>query len=90
MTNKLIEGDVSAQSDRVLKNISAVLAAAGTDLDQVVKTTVFLKDISDFNTMNEVYGRFFKNAPPARTTVSANLPGGALVEIEVVAMLPGK
>ena len=89
-TNKLIEGDVSAQTDRVLKNLSAVLSAAGTDLDQVVKTTVFLKDISDFNTTNEVYGRFFKIAPPARTTVSASLPGGALVEIEVVAMLPGK
>jgi 2-iminobutanoate/2-iminopropanoate deaminase len=90
MTNKLIEGDVSAQSDRVLKNISAVLAAAGTDLDHVVKTNVYLKNISDFNTMNEVYGRFFKITPPARTTVSATLPGDALVEIEVVAMLPRK
>ncbi len=91
ITNKLIEGDVSAQTDRVLKNISAVLTAAGTDLDHVVKTTVYLKNMSDFNAMNEVYGRFFKDAPPARTTVGvAALPVDALIEIEVVAMLPGK
>lgn len=91
VTNKLIEGDVSAQTDRVLKNISAVLAAAGTDLDHVVKTTVFLKNISDFNAMNEVYGRYFKSAPPARSTVGvAALPGDAPVGIEVVAMLPSK
>src|SRR5258708_29226326 len=91
ITNKLIEGDVSAQTDRVLKNISAVLTAAGTDLDHVVKTTVYLKNMSDFNAMNEVYGRFFKDAPPARATVGvAALPVAALIEIEVVAMLPGK
>lgn len=91
VTNKLIEGDVSAQTDRVLKNISAVLTAAGTDLDHVVKTTVYLKNMSDFNAMNEVYGKYFKDAPPARATVGvAALPVDALVEIEVVAMLPGK
>jgi 2-iminobutanoate/2-iminopropanoate deaminase len=90
MTNKLIEGDVSAQTDRVLKNISAVLTAAGTDLDHVVKTNVYLKNISDFNTVNEVYGQFFKTTPPARTTVGAILPGDALVEIDVVATLPRK
>jgi 2-iminobutanoate/2-iminopropanoate deaminase len=91
ITNKLIEGDISAQTDRVLKNISAVLAAAGTDMDHVVKTNVYLKNISDFNAMNEVYGHYFKDAPPARATVGvAGLPGDALVEIEVVAMLPGK
>lgn len=91
VTNKLIEGDVSAQTDRVLKNISAVLAAAGTDMDHVVKTTVYLKNISDFNAMNEVYGRYFKDAPPARATVGvAGLPVDALVEIEVVAVLPAK
>jgi 2-iminobutanoate/2-iminopropanoate deaminase len=90
-TNKLIEGDISAQTDRVLKNISAVLAAAGTDMDHVVKTTVYLKNISDFNAMNEVYARYFKDAPPARATVGvAGLPADSLVEIEVVAMLPAK
>ncbi len=66
ITNKLIEGDISAQTDRVLKNISAVLTAADTDMDHVVKTTVYLKNISDFNAMNEVYGHYFKDAPPAR------------------------
>ena len=91
VTNKLIEGDVSAQTDRVLKNISAVLAAAGTDMNHVVKTTVYLKNISDFNAMNEVYGRYFKDAPPARATVGvAGLPVDSLVEIEVVAILPAK
>ena len=91
VTSKLIEGDVSAQTDRVLENISAVLAAAGTDLDHAVKTTVYLTNISDFNVMNEVYSRHFKSVPPARTTVGvAALPGGALVEIEVVAVLPSK
>jgi 2-iminobutanoate/2-iminopropanoate deaminase len=91
ITNKLIEGDISAQTDRVLKNISAVLTAAGTDMDHVVKTTVYLKNISDFNAMNEVYGHYFKDAPPARATVGvAGLPADSLVEIEVVAMLPGK
>ncbi len=91
ITNKLIEGDISAQTDRVLKNISAVLTAAGTDMDHMVKTTVYLKNISDFNAMNEVYGHYFKDAPPARATVGvAGLSADSLVEIEVVAMLPGK
>jgi 2-iminobutanoate/2-iminopropanoate deaminase len=91
VTNKLIEGDISAQTDRVLKNISAVLAAAGTDLDHAVKTTVYLKNISDFNVMSEVYGRYFKNAPPARSTVGvAALNGDALVAIDVIAALPSK
>ena len=91
VTNKLIEGDITAQTERVLKNLSAVLAAAGTDLDHAVKTTVYLKNISDFSAMNEVYARYFKGAPPARTTVGvAGLPGDALVEIDVVAALPSK
>ena len=85
-TGKLIEGDIKAQTERVLKNLSAVLAAAGTGMDRVVKTTVFLKNISDFAAMNEVYGQFFKNEPPARSTVqAAALPRDALVEIDVVA-----
>ena len=85
-TNKLVEGDITAQTDRVLKNLSAVLQAAGTSMDRVVKATVFLKNVSDFAKMNEVYGTYFKSNPPARTTVGvADLPGGALVEIDVIA-----
>jgi 2-iminobutanoate/2-iminopropanoate deaminase len=90
-TGQLAPGDVAAQTDRALKNLSAVLAAAGTDLDHAVKTTVFLKNISDFAAMNEVYARYFKAAPPARSTVAvAQLPRDALVEIEVTAVLPSK
>ena len=86
-TNKLIDGDISAQTDHVLKNISATLIAAGSSMDKVVKTTVLLKDISDFAKMNEVYAAYFKGAPPARTTIGvAGLPGGALVGIDVVAL----
>lgn len=71
----------------MLKNLSAVLTAAGTSMDKVVKTTVFLKNISDFAKMNEVYATYFKTTPPARTTVGvAALPGDALVEIDVIAM----
>lgn len=90
-TNKLVEGDIAAQTDRVLKNLSAVLTAAGTDMGHVVKTTVYLKNISDFAAMNEVYGKYFKDAPPARATIGvAALPGDAMVEIEVIATLPAK
>jgi 2-iminobutanoate/2-iminopropanoate deaminase len=86
-TGKLIEGDVKAQTERVLKNLSAVLAAAGSNMDRVVKTTVFLKNMSDFPAMNEVYGQFFKNEPPSRSTVQvAALPKDAVIEIEVVAL----
>ena len=86
-TGKLIEGDVKAQTERVLKNLSAVLAAAGSNMDRVVKTTVFLKNMSDFPAMNEVYGQFFKNEPPSRSTVQvAALPKDALLEIDVVAL----
>lgn len=86
-TGKVIEGDVKAQTERVLKNLSAVLVAAGSSMERVVKTTVFLKNISDFPAMNEVYGHFFTNAPPSRSTVEvARLPKDALVEIDVVAL----
>ena len=86
-TGKLIEGDIKAQTERVLKNLSAVLAAAGSSMDRVVRTTVFLKNISDFPAMNEVYGQFFKNDPPSRSTVQvAALPRDALLEIDVVAL----
>jgi 2-iminobutanoate/2-iminopropanoate deaminase len=86
-TGKLVEGDVKAQTERVLKNLSAVLAAAGSSTERVVRTTVFLKNISDFPAMNEVYGHFFTNAPPSRSTIGvAALPRDALVEIDVVAL----
>ena len=86
-TGKLIDGDIKAQTERVLKNLSAVLAGAGSSMDRVVKTTVFLKNISDFPAMNEVYGKTFTNAPPSRTTVqAAGLPKDALLEIDVVAL----
>jgi 2-iminobutanoate/2-iminopropanoate deaminase len=86
-TGKLIEGDIKAQTERVLKNLTAVLAAAGSSMDRVVRTTVFLKNISDFPAMNEVYGQFFKNEPPSRSTVQVGaLPKDSLLEIDVVAL----
>jgi 2-iminobutanoate/2-iminopropanoate deaminase len=86
-TGKLIDGDVKAQTERVLKNLSAVLAAAGSNMERVVKTTVFLKNMSDFPAMNEVYGQFFKDAPPSRSTVQVvALPKDSLIEIELVAL----
>lgn len=86
-TQQLIAGDVAAQTDRVLKNLSAILAAAGSSLEKVVRTTVFLKNMSDFAAMNEVYGRHFTSAPPARSTVEvARLPKDALVTIDVIAL----
>jgi 2-iminobutanoate/2-iminopropanoate deaminase len=86
-TGKLVEGDVKAQTERVLKNLSVVLAAAGSNMDRVVKTTVFLKNMSDFPAMNEVYGQFFKNEPPSRSTIQVvALAKDALVEIDAVAL----
>lgn len=86
-TGKLIEGDIAAQTERVLKSLSAVLAKAGSGMDRVVKTTVFLKNLSDFPAMNEEYAKFFANAPPARSTAQvAGLPKDALLEIDVVAL----
>jgi len=87
-TGQLVAGDVAAQTERVLKNLSAVLAAAGSSLAKAVKTTVFLKNMSDFAAMNEVYGKFWKMAPPARSTVeAARLPKDVLVEIDVIAVV---
>jgi 2-iminobutanoate/2-iminopropanoate deaminase len=84
---KLIEGDVAAQTRQALTNLSAVLEAAGSSLDRVVKTTVFLKDINHFKTMNAVYAEFFPSDPPARSAIEvAALPLGALVEIEAIAV----
>jgi 2-iminobutanoate/2-iminopropanoate deaminase len=89
-TGKLVEGGIGEQTRQVLKNIQAILEAAGTSLDRVVKVGVFLQDMADFQAMNAVYAEFFppdKN-PPARTTVqAAKLPLGALVEIDAVALI---
>lgn len=88
-TSQLVPGDVSAQAEQVMKNLTAVLAAAGTSLDNVVKTTIFLRFIKDFGAVNEVYGQFFGEGKPARSTVAVSaLPLKALVEIEVVALIP--
>ncbi|HXM98423.1 MAG TPA: RidA family protein [Candidatus Dormibacteraeota bacterium] len=87
-TGEMTGTDVRQQTERVLENIMGVLEAAGATLLQVVKTTVFLKDMNDFPAMNEVYGRYFPVAPPARSTVQvARLPKDALVEIEVIAAI---
>jgi 2-iminobutanoate/2-iminopropanoate deaminase len=87
VTQQLIEGDVSAQTLRVMKNIDGILTASGSALKKVVKTTVFLKSMGDFAAMNEVYGQFFTQNPPARSTVEVSrLPKDVLVEIEVIAL----
>lgn len=83
-----IEGDITAQTEQVMKNLSAILEAAGSSLDDLVKTTVFLMDLGDFQAMNEVYARYVGDRPPARSTFQvAKLPSGALVEIEAVGAL---
>jgi 2-iminobutanoate/2-iminopropanoate deaminase len=86
-TQQLVAGDVAAQTERVLQNITGILTAAGSSLAQVVKTTVFLKSMNDFAAMNEVYARHFTVDPPARSTVEvARLPKDVLVEIDVIAL----
>ena len=87
-TGDFVKGGVGEQTQRILQNLSAVLEAAGSSIDQVVKTTVFLADMKEFAQMNEVYATFFKGAPPARATVAAaGLPRDARVEIEAVALV---
>jgi 2-iminobutanoate/2-iminopropanoate deaminase len=87
-TNQLIEGDIAAQTERVFENLKAVLAACGSSLGKVVKTTVFLKDMGEFAKMNEVYGRYFTENTPARATVeAARLPRDVKVEIECIALV---
>jgi len=87
-TNEMLTGDIRQQTERALENIKGILEAAGSNLHHVVKTTVFLKDMNEFPQMNEVYGRYFTTAPPARSTVQvARLPKDALVEIEVIAAI---
>jgi 2-iminobutanoate/2-iminopropanoate deaminase len=86
-TQQVISGDVGAQTDRVLRNLGAILEAAGSGLGKVVRTTVFLKNMSEFAAMNEVYAKHFSSAPPARSTVEvARLPKDVLVEIDVIAL----
>lgn len=85
-TNQIVEGDVAVQTERVLENIKAVLGAAGSDLDRVLKTTVFLRDMADFARMNEIYGRYFVESSPARSTIqAARLPRDVSIEIDCIA-----
>jgi 2-iminobutanoate/2-iminopropanoate deaminase len=87
-TGQFVAGGIAEQTEQVLKNLSAVLQAGGSSLDRVVKTTVFLADMNEFTTMNEVYGKYFAESPPARATVqAARLPRDARVEIEAIAVV---
>jgi 2-iminobutanoate/2-iminopropanoate deaminase len=86
-TQQVIEGDVASQTERVMKNLSAILTAAGSRLDLVLRCTVFLKSMNDFAAMNAVYGKYFSTAAPARSTVEVSrLPKDVLVEIDVIAL----
>jgi len=90
-SGKLIDGGVRGQTALALRNVAAILEAAGSALDQVVKTTVFMADLADFGAMNEVYAEIFAGHAPARATFQvAALPAGALVEIEAVAVIPAE
>lgn len=85
-TGDLVDGDIAAQTDRVLRNITEILKAAGLSLDHVVRTTVYLADMNDFGRMNEVYGRYFAAPAPARATVQvARLPKDARIEVDAIA-----
>src|SRR2546421_11177482 len=89
-TGEMAGGEIRQQTERTLENVKGILEAAGSNLHHVVKTTVFLKDMTDFAAMNEVYAKYFTSAPPARSTVQVvRLPKDALVEIEVIAGLKG-
>jgi 2-iminobutanoate/2-iminopropanoate deaminase len=88
-TGQIVEGDIDVQTERVIQNLTAVLAAAGAGLDKVVKTTVFLKDMNDFARMNAVYAKHFPAPAPARSTVeAARLPRDVRVEIDLIALAP--
>ena len=89
-TGQLVEGDITAQTERVLQNLKAVLEACGASLESVLKVSVFLKDMADFPKMNEVYARYFASNPPARSTVqAAKLPRDVSVEIDAIASVSG-
>jgi len=86
-SGQIVSGDIAAQTRRVLDNITAVLKAEGLSFENIVKTTIFLTDLADFQTVNEIYASYFKQAPPARSTVQVPaLPKGARVEIEAIAV----
>ena len=88
-SGQIVSEDIAGQTKQVLENISAILQAAGLNFGHVVKTTIFLISMSDFQTVNEIYGTYFRENPPARSTVAVSaLPRGAKVEIEVIAMAP--
>ncbi len=84
-TNELVDGDVAAQTEQVLQNLSAVLEAAGSSLEKAVKVTVFIKDMNDFSAMNAIYEKYFTNKPARSTVEVARLPKDVLVEMDVVA-----
>jgi 2-iminobutanoate/2-iminopropanoate deaminase len=85
-SGQIVEGDITAQARRVMENITAVLRAEGLGLENIIKTTIFLTNMSDFQAVNEIYGSYFKSDPPARSTVQVSaLPKGANIEIEVIA-----
>ena len=87
-TGEMTTGDIAQQTERTMENVKGIVEAAGSKMPHVIKTTVFLKNMSDFSAMNEVYAHYFSAAPPARSTVEvARLPKDALVEIEVIAAL---
>ena len=87
-TQQIVVGDIAQQTERVLENLRAIVQAAGSSLDRVLKTTVFLADMNDFSAMNAVYARYFSNQPPARSTVEvARLPRDVRVEIDLIALL---
>jgi 2-iminobutanoate/2-iminopropanoate deaminase len=89
-SGQIVSGDIAAQTRRVLDNIAAILKAEGLTFDHVVKTIIFLTDLGDFQTVNEIYASYFKKAPPARSTVQVPaLPKGARVEIEAIAVADG-
>lgn len=86
-TQQIVSGDIAAQTERVIKNLAGILKAAGSGLEKVVRSTVFLKNMDDFAAMNEVYARHFTSSPPARSTVEvARLPRDVKVEIDVIAL----
>lgn len=86
-SGQIVEGDIAAQARRVLENLKAILAAAGSSLDRAVRTTIFLTDLGHFEVVNQVYGEFFKETPPARSTVQVSrLPKNVLVEIDCIAL----
>ncbi len=87
-TGEMVQGDITAQAEQIMRNIAAVLSAAGADFDDVVKTTCYLADMGDFGAFNAVYAKYFTGKPARSCTAVAGLPKGALVEVEVTAYLP--